>query len=856
MSKIIKQDTEGTKPLLQVGEFGYDNWVAGGDIGRVYVGTGSSNIAIAKKAEVTAVDSKADTHIVRVDNPHGVTKAQVGLGNADNTADNTKVVASAGKLTTARNIALGGDVTGTVSFDGSADVTIVTTIAANSVALGTDTTGNYVAGVTAGTGITVGGTAGEGWTPSVAITNVGIAGTYTKVTTNAQGQVTNGATLSAGDIPSLDASKITSGVIDAARLPAYVDDVLEFANLAGFPAVGETGKIYVALDTNKAYRWSGSAYIYITSGAVDSVAGKTGVVTLVKADVGLANVDNTSDANKPVSTAVQSELDTKQDVLVSGTNVKTIEGQSIVGSGNIDLSKSAVGLDNVDNTADSLKVVASAGKWTTSRLINGTAVDGTIDITTSQWGTSRNITIGNTPKTVNGSGDVSWSLAEIGAIGVSSPTFTGIPLAPTAAVGTNTTQLATTAFVNAEIANDAVPRVASTDNAVVRFDGVTGQVQNSNVVIDDNGNVGIGTSSPTDKLTMYSASGNLFSKIQSGTSTLLTGVYSDGTTCVNTLGNYPLMLLTNNTERMKIDNNGNVGIGDSAPQYKLSIGQSIPLPSTAGSKITAFSKHINVGNASYLRFDTVRTSAGSSHNSSEERIRKVIDVSEMGYIGFGDNNVVFGNADGKIATISATGLNVDTGAYTANNYWSNSSKSAGTDWMHFYGTSNNNSVMNIIIYGNGNIVNANNSYGALSDIKLKENIIDVSPKLDKLMKVRVVNYNLIGQEQKQIGVIAQEIEQIFPGLIDETKDTKQVEIEKERLIPALDEIVDNDGNVVQEAKPEYIEKYMDIETIETGETTKSVKYSVLYMIMLKGMQEQQEIINSLVKRVETLEGAK
>lgn len=102
--------------------------------------------------------------------------------------------------------------------------------------------------------------------------------------------------LAAADIPSLDANKITSGTIDAGRLPSYVDDVLEAANLAAFPATGETGKIYVALDTNKTYRWSGSAYIYITSGAVDSVAGRTGLVTLTSTDVDLANVENKSSA--------------------------------------------------------------------------------------------------------------------------------------------------------------------------------------------------------------------------------------------------------------------------------------------------------------------------------------------------------------------------------------------------------------------------------------------------------------------------------------------------------------------------------------------------------------------------------
>jgi len=108
-------------------------------------------------------------------------------------------------------------------------------------------------------------------------------------------KITSG-TLNTSNIPNLDASKITSGTIDAARLPSYVDDIIEVVNLSSFPGTGETGKIYVALDTNKAYRWSGSSYVYITSGAVDSVAGRTGVVTLTKTDVGLDNVENKSSA--------------------------------------------------------------------------------------------------------------------------------------------------------------------------------------------------------------------------------------------------------------------------------------------------------------------------------------------------------------------------------------------------------------------------------------------------------------------------------------------------------------------------------------------------------------------------------
>ncbi len=70
---------------------------------------------------------------------------------------------TATKLATARTIAVSGDVTGSGSFDGSGNLTIVTTIAAGSVALGTDTTGNYAASVAvSGTGLSLTGAAGEG----------------------------------------------------------------------------------------------------------------------------------------------------------------------------------------------------------------------------------------------------------------------------------------------------------------------------------------------------------------------------------------------------------------------------------------------------------------------------------------------------------------------------------------------------------------------------------------------------------------------------------------------------------------------------------------------------------------------
>ena len=60
----------------------------------------------------------------------------------------------------------------------------------------------------------------------------------------------------------------TDGKIPASQLPSYVDDVLEYASLSAFPATGESGKIYVALDTNKTYRWSGTTYTEISPSIV------------------------------------------------------------------------------------------------------------------------------------------------------------------------------------------------------------------------------------------------------------------------------------------------------------------------------------------------------------------------------------------------------------------------------------------------------------------------------------------------------------------------------------------------------------------------------------------------------------
>jgi hypothetical protein len=99
-------------------------------------------------------------------------------------------------LETARVISLSGDVSGSVSFDGSQDVSISATVQINSITLGTDTTGNYVNDLTAGTGVTVTHTPSEGSSPTVAIGQaVGTSAsvTFANVTADLVGDVTGNA---------------------------------------------------------------------------------------------------------------------------------------------------------------------------------------------------------------------------------------------------------------------------------------------------------------------------------------------------------------------------------------------------------------------------------------------------------------------------------------------------------------------------------------------------------------------------------------------------------------------------------------------------------------------------------------
>lgn len=355
---------------------------------------------------------------------------------------------TAAALETARSISATGDATWTINFDGTANATAALTLSASGVTAGTykSVTVDAKGRVTAGTNPTT--LAGYGITDAQAtlVSGTNIVTLHGKsllgsgnIELNQMDVYSmlgflpyNGNANPQGFINSITSTMVTNalgftpesvankgvangyagldatGKVPAAQLPSYVDDVLEFANFAAFPTTGESDKIYVAIDTNKAYRWGGSVYVEITASpgstdnvtegstnlyftqtraraaisatgslsynpttgvlsyteAVSSVAGKTGAVTLVKGDVGLGNVENTA-----LSTWAGSANLTTLGTITSGTWNATAIG---VTKGGLGLTAAVTGLLKGNGTSYSAAVVDTDYLSPNSTLDGGT----------------------------------------------------------------------------------------------------------------------------------------------------------------------------------------------------------------------------------------------------------------------------------------------------------------------------------------------------------------------------------------------------------------------------------------------------------------------------------------------------
>jgi hypothetical protein len=230
-------------------------------------------------------------------------------------------------------------------------------------------------------------------------------------------------------------------------------------------------------------------------------------------------------------------------------------------------------------------------------------------------------------------------------------------------------------------------------------------------------------------------------------------------------------------------------------------------------------------------------------------------------------------SDGRIgmgtAGVAGAALKVETAENISPCYFLNTNTTTGATQFNFECMNPSTSSYNLMhisrdgasqvqIQSDGDILNVNNSYGQISDERLKKDIVDANSQWDDIKALRVRNFKFKTsrfeeEDFSQIGVVAQEVEAAgMNGLIEDSlpepyhvpinSDFGTIEAGTEDN--GAEPIEDEDGNITG---------YEDLFT--KGQKVKSLKYSVLYMKAIKALQESMERIEQLEAKVEALENA-
>jgi hypothetical protein len=393
--------------------------------------------------------------------------------------------------------------------------------------------------------------------------------------------------------------------------------------------------------------------------------------------------------------------------------------------------------------------------------------------------------------------------------------------------------------------------------------------------IDSSGNVGIGTTSPQaitgyTVLTLNNATQGGAIEFKNNNTSYGRLLQGSSAVILETKQSIPLIFNTDDTERMRIDSSGNVGIGTTSPAAKLHVANTssaeiefILDPGSGSSEVAYINSYrtnsplgFKAGDVERMRIDSagrllVGTTTGTSKlsiagtaNNANSEIQITATNVASGYIGANSNGLNLGTDTAGIVFKTGVTGGGSVGASGTERMRINNSGisfiysdtdpliigsalSAGTSNRLINGIYNRTSTTgggttSFKVYTNGNVENTNDAYGQISDVKLKENIVDAPSQWDDFKAVRFRKYNFkeeSGYETfTQLGVIAQELELTSPGLVYETADQ------------------DAEGN-------------------DLGTTTKAVKSSVLTKKALVALQEAMARIEQLEAKVTALEAS-
>ena len=391
--------------------------------------------------------------------------------------------------------------------------------------------------------------------------------------------------------------------------------------------------------------------------------------------------------------------------------------------------------------------------------------------------------------------------------------------------------------------------------------GIDDNATSTAITIDSAENVGIGESSPAASLHVQGTNSGVLVDTSTAYTPVIkaSGALSDlklssigngGNLVLDAPGTTSIIQMSvNGSERLRIDSSGNLLVG------KTSVGSSFigselnPSGYVVTSSVSDFCGYFNrtTTDGGILQFRKDNAAVGSIGTGASE----LFIGSNDAYLWTSGNNNAFlpastvtGGASDGLLDLGSSGryfkdlylvkLDIAGGSSLDGNYAFLKSSSAtvasltlrkdsvAADSVDYLQCRNDGNTLKLVIEGDGDVKNTNNSYGAISDEKLKENIVDATSQWDDIKAVRVRKYSLKEHDldsPNMLGVVAQELESAgMNGLVSESIDRNE----------------DNE---------------------DLGTVTKSVNYSILYMKAVKALQEAMDRIETLEAKVETLENA-
>jgi hypothetical protein len=479
-----------------------------------------------------------------------------------------------------------------------------------------------------------------------------------------------------------------------------------------------------------------------------------------------------------------------------------------------------------DASATALKKVTpsdliKAGTASNFPITGNATIGGTLGVTGASTLTG-NTTIGGTlgvtgASTLIGNTAVGGTLTVTGAITATSTiNGTTIPATKTLVTTVDTQTLTNKTLTSPSISDPTITGAITASTSTIN-------VGSGQIYKDSSGNVGVGTASPsfnTGSGIEVARAGVSTVRLYNTSSTTVGEIRADsvGLTIDGIGATSILRLSTGGGERLRIDSSGRVGIGTASPAHLLDVAATTPVArinATGGGtpSLSLFSAGVYewlLQGGTALKFvqDTTErlriNSSGSllvgatSAQSSERLLAQNDSATNPSFIAYSPSATFTG--------------------YVARLFADRNTSNSTYNFLSCVRVASAGDVF--IIRDSGNAVNTNNSYGAISDIKLKENIENASSQWNDIKSLQVRKFSFKNDEEhkRMLGLVAQEVELISPNLVETVIDR------------------DKDGS-------------------DLGTTTKEVKYSVLYMKAVKALQEAMGRIETLEAKVTALEAA-